>query len=65
MKELICPVVVAITTIALIALKIMGLIAWTWPWVLSPVMAWAALSTFLVAMIGLLDERQSGKSVEW
>lgn len=44
-------------TIAFIVLKLLGVISWSWVWVLSPIWIDAILVVLLLAVLIILDRR--------
>ena len=48
---------VGLLTIAFIVLKLLGIITWSWVWVLSPIWIDAILCVLLLAMLIILGRR--------
>ncbi len=48
---------VGVLTVAFIVLKLLGVITWSWLWVLSPIWIDAILTAILLAVIIFLDRR--------
>jgi len=44
---------VGLLTIVFVALKLMGIIAWSWFWVLSPIIFSTILTLFVLLIIGI------------
>lgn len=48
---------VGLLTVAFIVLKLLGVITWSWLWVLSPIWIDAILTAILLAVLIFLDRR--------
>lgn len=53
---------VSVLTIVFVVLKLTGVIAWSWVWVLSPLwigfILWLILAAFLLGLMALLNSRR-------
>lgn len=54
--------IVGVLTIVFVVLKLTGVIAWSWVWVLSPLwigfILWLILAAFLLGIVALLNSRR-------